>query len=98
MHNVFIYDDKIDLGLGQFSSVGGFSLVTEGRNECVEAIREDDAKIYGYIYEVNDGILDMLDTYYGLGVKLHKRISVKAALQGGVTIDVYMYEYNLELV
>jgi len=98
MHNVFLYDNKLDLGIGQFASVGGFKLISAGRNECPEAIREDSDKIYGYIYEIKDDILDMLDMYYGLGVDLHKRISAKAALEGGVIVDIQMYEYNMELV
>ena len=98
MHKIFLYDKKLDLGIGRFASVGGFKLISAGNNECPEAIREDSDKIYGYIYEVNDGILEMLDMYYGLGVELHERINVKAALEGGVTIDVQMYEYNMELV
>jgi len=98
MHKIFLYDKKLDLGIGRFASVGGFKLISAGINECIEAIQEDSGKIYGYIYEVEDGVLEMLDMYYGLGIDLHERISAKAALEGGVTIDVQIYQYNMELV
>ena len=98
MHNVFLYDNKLDLGLGQFASVSGFKLVSLGFNKCPEAIKDGDSKIYGYIYEISNQMLEILDTYYGLGVQLHERIAVEATLEGGIVIDVYMYEYNMELV
>jgi gamma-glutamylcyclotransferase (GGCT)/AIG2-like uncharacterized protein YtfP len=98
MNKVFLYDNKLDLGLGHFASVGGFKLVTAGFNECVEAVPDTNGRIYGYIYEVNDGVLGMLDMYYGLGIELHQRITTTAVLEGGVEINVDMYEYNLELV
>lgn len=95
---VFLYDRRIELGTAQFASVDGFKLVSSGFNKCPEAIRDDKNKIYGYIYNINSDILDMLDTYYGLGIKLHKRIMVKAVLKGGVDVSAYMYEFNMELV
>ena len=98
MNNVFLYDDKLDLGVGRFASVGGFELVQAGAGACPEAIKDDSGKIYGYIYEINDEMLEMLDMYYGLGVNLHERILVDAVLEGGVIISTYMYEYNMELV
>jgi len=96
MHNVFLYDNRLDLGTGQFATVGGFKLIAAGYGECPEAIIDKDNKIYGYIYKIKDDILDMLDTYYGLGLKLHNRISVEATLLGGVKLNTYMYEYNME--
>lgn len=96
--NIFLYDNKLDLGIGTFASVGGFRLVTEGRNRCLEAIKDDDEKIYGYIYEIDNDTLGMLDMYYGLGLDLHERITVVATLEGGSIIIVDMYEYNMELV
>jgi len=98
MHNIFLYDNKLDLGIGQFASVGGFKLVSAGFGECPEAIPDKDNRIYGYIYEIDNDILEMLDMYYGLGINLHKRIMIKAILEGGIIIDVQMYEYNMELV
>ncbi|MHA2063666.1 MAG: gamma-glutamylcyclotransferase family protein [Candidatus Thorarchaeota archaeon] len=98
MHKVFLYDNKLDLGLGQFASVNGFKLVSSGFNKCPEAIKDEDNKIYGYIHEISNQMLEILDTYYGLGVNLHNRIAVQAVLEGGIVVDVSMYEYNMELV
>ncbi len=98
MHNVFLYDNKLDLGIGKFASVNGFKLVTSGFNECLEAIKDENETIYGYIYEISNDVLEMLDTYYGLGVDLHERITTESILAGGATTKVYMYEFNMELV
>lgn len=92
--NIFLYDEQIDLGMGQFASVAGFKLVASGRNETPEAIEADDGVVYGYIHEVSTGILEMLDTFYGLGVDLHDRVMVTATLQGGKQVSTYMYEFN----
>ena len=94
MHKVFLYDNKIDLGMGMFASVGGFKLVDLGKPDCLEAIQDDENQIFGYLYDVNDGVLDGLDTYYGLGIDLHKRILVQARLLGGAPISAFMYEYQ----
>ena len=98
MNKVFLYDSQVDLGTGQFASIGGFKLITVGRNSGAEAIKDENGKVYGYIYDVNDGVLDSLDMYYGLGLELHERIKTTATLEGGSVVDVYMYEYNMELV
>ena len=92
--NIFLYDDQIDLGIGQFASVAGFKLVASGRNEVPEAIKDDESMVYGYIHQVDPGIIDMLDTFYGLGIDLHERVAVTATLQGGTPISVYMYEFK----
>ena len=98
MHKVFLYDDRLDLGAGKFASVVGFKLVAEGLSQCPEAVRSKAGIIYGEIYEVSQGTLEMMDAYYGLGVNLHERIEVKVSLAGGTKVKVFMYEYNLELV
>ena len=87
---IFLYDDW-RLGYGHFASVDGFKLTQYKDHDNLEAIREEDGRIYGYIYEVDEMSLDMLDAYYGVDT-LHRRITVTATLQGGQKIEVQMYE------
>lgn len=99
---VFLYDDRLDLGSGILARVDGFKLVVVNHSfsNSPEAIRSEKKSIYGYVYEINEDVLEYLDAYYGVGVGLHERIKATASLEGGVTYDVIMYEcsYDLELV
>ena len=98
MNKVFLYDDRLELGGGTFASVSGFKLVAEGRSKCPEAVRSKTGRITGEIYDISEGTLEMMDAYYGLGIKMHERIEVDAYLAGGTPVKAFMYEYNLELV
>jgi len=94
---VFLYDNRFELGIGLFASAKGYKLVSAGLSETPEAVTNNGSMIYGYIHEVDQDVLDMMDTYYGLGVKLHERIEIDAVLAGGVKVKAQMYEFNMEI-
>ena len=98
MIKVFIYDKNVNWPNGLFAKIDGFRLVTEAHtfDNTIEAIRDDNECIYGYIYEISEDTLDSLDAYYGLGIGMHDRIQIQAILNGGATLDVYLYEYIVE--
>lgn len=94
---IFLYDEW-RLGHGYFASVDGFKLIKYADHERLEAIPDEDGRIYGTVYEVDKMSLEMLDAFYGVNT-LHRRITVTVTLQGGQKITAQMYEsLHAELV
>ena len=96
MRKVFLYDGKMDFGIGQFASVNGYNLMTfNGRNdfEAVAATGQNE-RIYGYVYDLDDDLIDWLDTYYAIGLGMHWKNTVVATTTGGIQVEAIIYEYQ----
>lgn len=93
---VFLYDDKMTFGYGHFAVVNGYMPMNFRDREDVEAVPATGTSecIYGYVYDVEKDILDMLDVYYGVGIGMHRRVEVMASLEGGAKVKAIMYEYQ----
>ena len=95
---LFIYDDDFRLGYGLFASVCGFKFVEYKGHKNLEAVADENGRIYGTIYDMDKTTIDFMDVYYGESV-MHQRIQVTASLEGGQKIKVEMYEFiHAELV
>ena len=96
MNKVFLYDNKLDLGIGNFASVVGYECMSFKDRDGVEAVPATGQyeRIYGYVYDVDDDVLDMLDVYYGVGIGMHRQVNVLATLEGGASINAIMYEFQ----
>jgi gamma-glutamylcyclotransferase (GGCT)/AIG2-like uncharacterized protein YtfP len=93
---VFLYDNTLDLGLGQLARVDGYQLTMMPHtfSSSPEAVPNAKKSIYGYVYDVSVDMFEYLDAYYCVGAGLHTRVKVEAYVEGGRAYTVTMYEYN----
>lgn len=93
---VFLYDNLIDLGKGTFARVDGYQLTIMPHTFTVspEAIKNECKSIYGYVYDVDQSMLEYLDAYYCVSAGIHERRMVPVSVEGGITYQAMMWEYT----
>ena len=93
---LFLYNNDFEME-GTFGVLHGYRLSIDPCHHKPELIKSSNGgAAYGRIVEVDEMDLDMMDTFYCLGLDAYTRIEVKVCIQQGEYLKCFTYKINEE--
>lgn len=83
-----------DLGKGEQASLYDYTIFYDEKHNISEVVPSKGSYINGIIYDLDNEMLEFMDTYHGIGIGLYERRQVKAIrLLDNAKLDVFIYLY-----